>query len=91
MSYWASRLDAAVILASWPRVVKRVAGAGRLVARASGHGPLAPGDRAVTDQPVVTAVSSTTNEVCSELSSVPENLMVTALPAKPASENECSV
>ena len=29
------------------------------------------------DQPVVTAVSSTTNEVCSELSSVPVNLKAT--------------
>ena len=36
-------------------------------------------------QPVLTAVSSTTNEVCSEESSVPENLMVTD-PVRPPSE-----
>jgi len=43
---------------------------------------VSPGDRAVTDQPTVTAVSSTTNDVCSELPSVPVNLTVTELPAK---------
>jgi len=31
---------------------------------------------------VLTAVSSTTNEVCSELSSLPVNLSVTVWPAK---------
>jgi hypothetical protein len=37
-------------------------------------------------QPVLTAVSSTTNEVCSETSSVPVNLRVTVWPAKLPSE-----
>ena len=41
---------------------------------------------AVTDQLVLTAVSSTTNEVCSEMSSVPENFRVTVVPAKLPSE-----
>ena len=64
---------------------------GRPVARAGGHGPLAPGYRAVTDQLVLTAVSSTTNEVWSETSSVPVNLRVTVLPAKLDSEYVCWV
>lgn len=40
---------------------------------------------AALGQPVLTAVSSTTNEVCSEESSVPVNLRVT-LPVKAARE-----
>jgi len=40
----------------------------------------------MTDQLVLTAVSSTTNEVCSEMSSVPVNLSVTVCPAKLPSE-----
>jgi hypothetical protein len=64
----------------------RPAGPVKLVARTFRHGPPAPGGRAVTDQLVLTAVSSMTNEVCSELSSVPVNLRVTVLPAKLPSE-----
>jgi hypothetical protein len=44
--------------------------------------PVAP---STLGQPVLTAVSSTTNEVCSEESSVPVNLRVT-LPVRPFSE-----
>ena len=46
--------------------------------------PRANGAREIPamDQPVFTAVSSTTNEVCSEESSVPVNLRVTVDPAK---------
>jgi hypothetical protein len=57
----------------------------------AGAGHWRPGTRAVPDQPVVTAVSSTTNEVCNEESSVPVNSRVTVLPAKPDSEYVCCV
>src|SRR5690348_3432767 len=54
----------------------------------------APGARATharttgpwADQLVLTAVSSMTNEVCSEMSSAPVNLSVTVCPAKLPSE-----
>ena len=39
-------------------------------------------------QLTVSAVSSTTNDVCSEESSVPVNLIVTVWPAKPATLND---
>jgi hypothetical protein len=47
------------------------------------HGPQCPNLK-MRDQWVLTAVSSTTNEVCREASSVPVNLMVTAVPAAEA-------
>ena len=61
------------------------------VARADGPGHWGPCLPAGpwTDQPVLTAVSSTTNEVCSEESSVPVNLRVTVWPAKLPSEKVC--
>jgi len=52
------------------------------VARAGGAGHTRPEHRAVDGSAVLTAVSSTTNEVCSELSSLPVNLSVTVWPAK---------
>ena len=61
------------------------------VARADGPGYWCPCRWAMTDQPVVTAVSSTTNEVCSEESSVPVNLRVTDWPARLPSEKLCWV
>src|SRR5580700_10368052 len=67
-------------LSGWaPRVqTQHISGPGRW------PGPLMPHADGTggTDQPVVTAVSSTTNEVCSEESSVPVNFRVTVWPAK---------
>ncbi len=51
---------------------------------------LAAGASAPSTQPTVSAVSSMTNDVCSELSSVPVNVSVTVWPAKPATLNERS-
>jgi len=53
----------------------RVARAGARATHARSTGPW-------TGQLVLTAVSSTTNEVCSEMSSVPVNLSRTVWPAK---------